>query len=98
MTRVALFLAGLAGIFLAALAVGSATDLDERTLADDAHAADEGHAEAAPAGSRSRRTATGSSPSRKPSSPAARSATCSRSGPDGSVLRDYDVEHERRRT
>ena len=96
MTRVALFVAGLAGIFLAALAVGSLAGVDERTLAADAHAADEGHGEAAPAGLALAQDGYRLVPARE-------ALLAGRSepyvfrivGPDGSVLRDYDVEHER---
>ncbi len=97
MTRVALFVAGLAGIFLAALALGSAADVDERTLADDAHAADEGHAEAAaPAGLALAQDGYRLVPERdalvsgRPERYVFRIL-----GANGAVLRDYDVEHER---
>ena len=47
MTRVALFLAGLAGIFVAALALGNVVDVEARTLeAEPTH----GEAMSAPAG------------------------------------------------
>jgi len=96
-TRVALFVAGLAGAFLAALVIGSALDVGERSVSD-AHA-DDGHATAiAPAGGLSLeqdgyRLA------------AERAALVSGRAepyvfrildPDGDVLRDYDVEHEKR--
>jgi len=97
-TRVALFVAGLAGIFLAALALGKAVDLEDRTLGDEAHAAEEtAHAEAAPAGLALEQDGYRLVQERA-------SFVAGRSGPyvfrilgpDGSPVRDYDVEHERR--
>ena len=94
MTRVALFLAGLAGVFLAALALGSAVDVQARTVASsDAH---EGEM-SAPAG-----LAVEQEGYRLVQQRSTFVAGRSRPyvfrilGPGGSVLRDYDVEHERR--
>lgn len=94
MTRVALFVAGLAGVFLAALAVGNAVDIEARTLADEA---EHGDAMSAPAGLSLEQDGYRLVAERS-------SLVAGRSrpyvfrilGPDGSVLRDYDVEHERR--
>ena len=92
MTRVALFVAGLAGAFLVALVVGRAVDVGERTVAE---AASHGMA-SAPAGlaveddgyrlvqARDRFVAGRSQP-----------YVFRILDPDGDVLRDYDVEHER---
>jgi hypothetical protein len=97
-TRVALFVAGLAGIFLVALAVGNLIDLEDRTLGEEAHAAeDETHGDAAPAGLALEQDGYRLAQERA-------SFAAGRSQPyvfrifrpDGSVLRDYDVEHERR--
>lgn len=97
MTRVALFVAGLAGIFVAALAVGSLAGVDERTLAADAHAADEGHGEAAPAGLAVEQDGYRLVPEREALAAGRSEPYVFRIvGPAGSVLRDYDVEHERR--
>jgi hypothetical protein len=97
-TRVALFVVGLAAIFGAALALGSVVDLGDRTLGEDAHAAeDEQHGGAAPAG-----LALEQDGYRLVQQRASIVAGRSRPyvfrilAPDGSVLRDYDVEHERR--
>jgi hypothetical protein len=97
-TRVALFVAGLAGIFLASLAVGRAIDLEDRTLGEEAHAAaDEAHGGSAPAGFALEQDGYRLVQQRA-------SFVAGRSqpyvfrilAPDGSLLRDYDVEHERR--
>jgi len=97
-TRVALFVAGLAGIFVAALALGKAVDLEDRTLAEEAHAAAEDpHGGSAPAGLALEQDGYRLVPERA-------SFAAGRSqpyvfrilGPNGSVLRDYDVAHERR--
>ena len=93
MTRVALFVAGLAGIFLAALALGAAVDVEARTVAAEA-----GHGEkmSAPAGlaveqdgyrlvhERGTFTAGG-----------AASYDFRMVGPNGETVRDFDAEHER---
>ena len=94
MTRVALFVAGLAGIFLASLAVGNVVDVEARTVAAEA-----GHGDAmsAPAGLALEQDGYRLVQARS-------SLVAGRSrpyvfrivAPDGSVLRDYDVEHERR--
>jgi hypothetical protein len=97
-TRVALFVAGLVGIFFASLAVGRAIDLEDRTLGEEAHAAaEEAHGASAPAGlaleqdgyrlEQARASFVAGRPYRY---------VFRIFGPDGSVLRDYDVEHERR--
>jgi hypothetical protein len=92
-TRVALFAAGLAGIFLAALLVGRVADVGARTVADA-----EGHGEmAAPAG-------LGLEQDGYRLVQARDAYTAGRAeryvfrilDPEGEVLRDYDVEHERR--
>jgi len=93
-TRVALFVAGLAGIFLAALALGDAVDVEARTVADEA---EHGTAMSAPAGLALEQDGYRLVQERS-------SFVAGRSrpyvfrivAPDGSVLRDYDVEHERR--
>jgi hypothetical protein len=93
-TRVALFGACLAGAFLAAFALGSLLDLEDRT----ASAAEVEHGEsAAPAG-----LAVAQDGYRlvqdRASFVAGRAApyVFRILGPDGSVVRDFDVEHERR--
>ncbi|MGZ8782679.1 MAG: hypothetical protein ACXWZB_04190, partial [Gaiellaceae bacterium] len=95
------FVAGLAGVFLAALAAGNALDLKDRTLAEDAHAAEETDhgdpAPAAPAG-----LALAQDGYRLVQERDALVAGRAQPyvfrilGPGGSTLRDYDVEHERR--
>jgi len=97
-TRVALFVAGLAGIFFAALAVGNVIDLEDRTLGEEAHAAEEAaHAEAAPAGLALEQDGYRLVQERVSFAAGRSQAYVFRIfGPDGSVLRDYDVEHERR--
>jgi hypothetical protein len=91
-TRVALFVAGLAGAFLVALVVGRALDVGERTVAEAAsHGAD-----AAPAGLAVEQDGYRLVQERE-------AFVAGRSqpyvfrilDPDGEVLRDYDVEHER---
>jgi hypothetical protein len=94
-TRVALFAAGLAGIFLAALVAGRAADVGARTV-PDVHAEDTAH-ELAPPGGLSleqdgyrlvaERDALGAG---RPQPFVFRILA-----PDGAVLRDYDVEHEK---
>jgi hypothetical protein len=91
--RVALFVAGLAGIFLAALAVGEAVDVEARTVDAEAEHTEE---MSAPAGLaveqdgyrlvHERGTFT-----------AARVANYDFRivGPDGETVRDFDIEHER---
>ena len=93
MTKVALFVAGLAGAFLAAFAVGSALDVGERNVAD---AASHGM-EAAPAGLAVEQNGyrlvqdDDAFVAGRPQQYVFRILD-----PDGEVLRDYDVEHERR--
>jgi hypothetical protein len=93
-TRVALFLAGLAGIFVAALALGSVADVGARTLeAESAH----GEEMSAPAGLAVEQDGYRLVQERQ-------TFVAGRShpyifrilDPNGSVLRDFDVEHERR--
>ena len=93
MTRVALFVAGLAGAFLAALLVGRGLDVGERTIAEAAsHGMD-----AAPAGLAVEQDGYRLVQDRdayvagRPQPYVFRILD-----PDGDVLRDYDVEHERR--
>ena len=93
MTRVALFVAGLAGAFLAAFLVGRGLDVGERTIAD---AASHGMA-AAPAGLAVEQDGyrlvqdDDAFVAGRPQPYVFRILD-----PDGDVLRDYDVEHERR--
>ena len=93
MPRVALFAVGLAGAFLAAFGLGSAVDLRDRTVAEAA-----GHEEMGPpAGLAVEQDGYRLVQERE-------SFTAGRAqpyvfrilGPDGAVLRDFDVEHERR--
>jgi hypothetical protein len=94
-TRVALFVAGLAGAFLAALALGKSFDVEARTIADAEHG--EGMAMVAPAGLaveqdgyrlvQQRDVFVAGRPQ-----PFAFHIV----GPDGRTVRDFDVEHERR--
>ncbi len=98
MTRVALFVAGLAGIFVAALALGNVVDVEARTLGEEAHAAEGGHVaeSAAPAGLALAQDGYRLVPEREALVAGRAQAYVFRIlGPDGSVLRDYDVEHER---
>ena len=96
MTRVALFAAGLAGAFLAALALGSAVDVGARTIAEPEHGGDE-MALAAPAGLAVEQDGyrlvqeRDTFPAGGPAPYVFRIL-----GPDGEVVRDFDVEHERR--
>jgi hypothetical protein len=92
--RVVVFVAGLAGVFLAALALGNAVDVQARTVEPEA---DHGSEISAPAGLALEQDGYRLVQKR-------RTFVAGRSqpyvfrilGPDGSVLRDYDVEHERR--
>jgi hypothetical protein len=97
-TRVALFIAGLAGVFLAALAVGNVIDLEDRTLGEAAHAAgEETHGGAAPAGLALEQDGYRLVQERATLVAGRAEAYVFRIlGADGSVVRDYDVEHERR--
>ena len=93
MTRVALFVAGLAGAFLAALLVGRGLDVGERTIAE---AASHGM-EAAPAGLAVEQGGYRLVQERDVFVAGRAQAYVFRIlDPDGDVLRDYDVEHERR--
>jgi hypothetical protein len=98
-TRVALFLAGLAGVFLAAFAVGSLVDLDDRSLDEPAHAAasEDAHADAAPAGLSLEQDGYRLVQERD-AFVAGRTApyVFRIVGPDGAAVRDFEVEHERR--
>lgn len=98
MTRVALFVAGLAGIFFVALAVGRAIDLEDRTIGEEAHAAPaEAHGGSAPAGVGLEQDGYRLVAEREALTAGRREAYVFRIfGPDGLVLRDYDLEHERR--
>lgn len=93
MTRVALFAAGLAGAFLAAFVVGRGLDLRDRTVAEAA-----GHGEvAAPAGLSVEQD--GYRLVHEDDSFVAGGAALyvfRIVGPDGEVVRNFDVEHERR--
>lgn len=97
MTRVALFVVGLAGAFLAALLVGRALDVGERTIAE-AHD-DDAHATApAQAGGLSLEQDGYRLVAERVSLTAGRSEpyVFRILAPGGKVLRDYDVEHEKR--
>ena len=95
MSRVALFLGGLAGAFLAAFALGGILDLEERTASADEN--EHGGMAAAPAGLAVEQDGYRLVQQRA-------SFVAGRSeryvfrilGPNGSVVRDFDVEHERR--
>jgi hypothetical protein len=106
MTRVALFAAGLAGAFLVALVVGRSVDVEARTVADAAHGdaameetamEEAGAHEAEPAG-----LAVEQDGYRLVAESEALDAGRAEPyvfrilGPDGKVVRDFDVEHERR--
>ena len=98
MTRVALFITGLAGIFFVSVAVGRAIDLEDRTLGEEEHAAGEAaHGASAPAGLAVEQDGYRLVADRQALTAGRREAYVFRIfEPDGSVLRDYDVEHERR--
>ena len=98
MIRVVLFVAGLAGAFLVALVLGRALDVEARTVAEPSH--DEGaagHATAAPAG-----LAVELDGYRLVAEREALVAGRAEPydfrilGPGGEVVRDFEVEHERR--
>ena len=94
MTRVALFAAGLAGAFLAALVVGRVTDVGARTVAVEvAH----GEQMSAPAGLAVEQDGYRLVQERG-AFVAGRSApyVFRILGPDGKTVRDFEVEHERR--
>ena len=94
MTRVALFLAGLAGVFVAALGLGSVADVGARTLASEsAH----GDAMSAPAGLAVEQDGYRLVQEQQTFAAGRAHPYVFRIlGPNGSVLRDFDVEHERR--
>ena len=93
MTRVALFGAGLAGAFLAALLVGSAVDVGARTVAES-----ESHGAMAEVGGLALEQDGYRLVQERAASTAGRAEpyVFRILDPDGRVLRDYDVEHERR--
>jgi hypothetical protein len=93
-TRVALFAAGLAGAFLAALVFGRALDVAARTVASDAA---HGEEMSAPAGLAVEQDGYRLVQERD-AYVAGRAApyVFRIVGPDGEVVRDFDVEHERR--
>ena len=93
MTRVALFVAGLAGIFVAALALGDVVDVEARTIAAEA---EHGTEMSAPAGLAVEQDGYRLVHSRDAYVAGRAEAYVFRIvGPDGEVLRDFDVEHER---
>ena len=96
MTRVALFVAGLAGAFLAAFVAGSALGVGERTVADAAH--DVGHEATGLPGGLSLEQDGYRLVAERDALAAGRAEryVFRVLDPDGDVLRDYDVEHERR--
>ena len=94
MTRVALFVAGLAGAFLAALALGKSLDVEARTVAEPEHG--EEMTMAAPAGLAVEQDGYRLVQDRDVFVAGRAQAYVFRIlDPDGDVLRDYDVEHER---
>jgi hypothetical protein len=94
--KIALFVAGLAGAFLAAFLVGRALDVGERTVADEAHGA--GHeTPALPGGLSLEQDGYRVVAERDELSVGRAEPYVFRIlDPDGDVLRDYDLEHERR--
>ena len=97
MSRIALFVAGLAGAFLAAFLVGRALDVGERDVAD-AHTGGDHASASAPAGGLSLEQDGYRLVAERETLGAGRSEpfVFRILDPDGVVLRDYDVEHERR--
>ena len=96
MTKVALFVAGLAGAFLAALVLGRALDVGERSVAE-AHAAAGGHAVALPGGLSLEQDGYRLVAEREAFVAGAAAPYVFRIlDPDGDLLRDYDVEHTKR--
>jgi hypothetical protein len=94
MTRVALFLAGLAGIFVAALALGNVVDVEARTLEAEAT---HGEAMSAPAGLAVEQDGYRLVQERDAYAAGRAVPYVFRIlGPDGETVRDFDVEHERR--
>lgn len=93
MTRVALFVAGLAGAFLAALVVGRSLDVGARTVAEPEH----GGGTAAPAGLAVEQDGYRFVHERSVLDAGRAVPYVFRIlGPDGDVLRDFHVQHERR--
>ena len=94
MTRVALFVAGLAGTFVAALALGTVVDVEARTLEADPMHGDEMRAPAGLAveqdGYRLLQEREGFTAGR------VANYDFRIVGPDGETVRDFDVAHERR--
>ena len=94
MTRVALFAAGLAGAFLAALVVGRAADVGARTVAVEA---EHGEQMSAPAGLAVEQDGYRLVQDQDSFTAGRRAPYVLRIlGPAGDVVRDFDVEHERR--
>jgi hypothetical protein len=91
-TRVALFVAGLAGIFLAALAFGNVVDVDARTLEPEATHGEEMSAPGLAVEQDGYRLVH-----ERDTFTAGRVANYGFRiiGPDGETVRDFDVEHER---
>jgi hypothetical protein len=91
--RVALFAAGLAGAFLAAFGLGSAVDLRDRTVAEAA-----GHEEMGPPAGLAVEQDGYRLVQERDSFTAGKAQpyVFRILGPDGKVVRDFDVEHERR--
>lgn len=107
MTRVALFAAGLAGVFLAALALGNVLDVGERSVAvahaEDAPATTEaahgagGHAAPEPAGLAVEQDGYRLVQERASFHAGRATPYAFRIlGPDGDTVREFEVEHERR--
>jgi len=95
-TRVALFVAGLAGAFLAAFVVGRVLDVGERTV-PDAHAAEAVHATALPGGLSLEQDGYRLEAERDEFVAGHTEAFVFHIlAPGGEVLRDYDVDHEKR--
>jgi hypothetical protein len=92
--RVALFAAGLAGAFLAALVLGRASDVEARTVAAEGEHTEEMSAPAGLAVEQDgyRLVAERSAFAAGRSAPYVFRIV----GPDGKTVRDFDVEHERR--
>ncbi len=94
MTRVALFLAGLAGIFVAALALGNVVDVEARTLESEPKHVEE---MSAPAGLAVEQDGYRLLHERDTFTAGQVTNYDFRIvGPDGETVRDFDVEHERR--
>lgn len=94
MTRVAVFAAGLAAAFAAAFAAGSVLPVGERTVAE---AASHGEMDAAPAGLAVEQDGYRLEQERETlAAGRAQQYVFRIFGPEGKVVRDYDVEHERR--